>query len=214
MAYATLRGTAYDTVVIVSPSHRDFFEGVSVFPGDAYETPLGRVPIDASMRTAMLQNCPVLRATYRGHEEEHAVEVHLPFLQKVLPAFSILPLVMGHQTRRTCIHLGESLARVSHGRKVLLVASSDLSHYHQAAVAEQLDRVFADALEKFDPDGVMEVIESGTAEACGGGPVVAVLVALKSMGAKRLEIVHRCTSGDITGDRKSVVGYLSAVALN
>jgi len=214
MAYASLQGATYESVVIVSPSHRDFFDGVSVFPGDAYETPLGRVPIDKTLRAELLKACDLVRATSRGHGEEHAVEVHLPFLQKVLPPFAILPLVMGEQTRRTCMVLGEAIARVVGNRKVLLVASSDLSHYHQASVAERLDGVFIDAIERFEPEAVMDAIESGTAEACGGGPIVSILVALKALGAKRLEVVHHCTSGDITGDRKSVVGYLSAVALN
>lgn len=212
MAYASLAGESYEAVVIVSPSHRDFFDGVSVFPGDAYETPLGRVPIDKELRKAMLEACPILHATPRGHGEEHAVEVHIPFLQKALPPFGILPLVMGHQTRRTCVHLGEAIARVMRDKRVLLIASSDLSHYHQAAVAERMDSVFVDAVGRFDPDEVMEVIEAGTAEACGGGPIVAVMVALRSMGATRIEVVHHCTSGDITGDRRSVVGYFSAVA--
>ena len=214
MAYATLAGASYETVIIVSPSHRDFFDGVSVFPGDAYETPLGKVPIDADKRTALLEACPIVHSSHRGHGEEHAVEVHLPFLQKVLPEFVLLPLVMGHQTRRNCLQLGEGIARVAQGHRVLLVASSDLSHYHQAAVAERLDHIFAEAVERFDPDGIMEVIESGTAEACGGGPVVAVMAALRALGATRFDIVHRCTSGDVTGDRKSVVGYLSAVAVH
>jgi MEMO1 family protein len=212
MAYASIAGASYETVVIISPSHRDFFDGVSVYPGDAYETPLGRVPIDRDLRKAMLEACPILHATPRGHGEEHAVEVHIPFLQKALPSFGLLPLVMGHQTRRTCVDLGEAIARVMRDRNVLLVASSDLSHYHQAAVAERMDGLFVDAVRSFDPDEVMEVIEAGTAEACGGGPIVAMMVALRLMGATRIEVVHHCTSGDITGDRSSVVGYFSAVA--
>lgn len=213
-AYSHLAGSSYGTVVLLAPSHRDFFDGISVFPGDAYETPLGPVTIDAGFRNALMEACPQVSPSRKGHTAEHAIEVQLPFLQYLLPEFQMVPLVIGHQTRETCMTLGECLAKVLKGAPALLVASSDLSHYHTSAVAERLDRTVAEAVSEFDADRLMDIIESGVAEACGGGPMVAAMVALRRLGVHHIAIVHRSTSADVTGDHKNVVGYLSAVAYN
>ncbi len=210
--YARLSGSRYDTVVVVSPSHREYFDGVSVYPGSAYRTPLGVVPVDTGLRDRLVAASPIVEASGKGHREEHAVEVHLPFLQRVLPPFRLLPLVVGHQSREINFRLGHDLAAALAGVDALLVASTDLSHYYPASVARRLDAVVIEDLEKFDPERLMDDIESGKAEACGGGPVIAVLTALKALGVKKLEVVHHCTSGDITGDTSSVVGYVAAVA--
>jgi hypothetical protein len=210
--YSTLAGADIETVIVVSPSHREVFPGVSVYPGAAYETPLGSLAVDAELRGALLKATPIVRAVESGHRDEHAIEVQLPFLQQVLGTFKLLPLVMGEQSRASCMALGAALGEVVHGKNVLLVASTDLSHYHPARVAESIDGVTIEDVKRFDEEQLMTDLESGMAEACGGGPAVAVMAALKILGAKRMDVVHHCTSGDITGDTRSVVGYLSAVA--
>jgi hypothetical protein len=210
-AYGTLRGSSFATVVIVSPSHHEYFEGVSIFDGDAYATPLGVVPIDADARKALLEYSSVIHASREGHGAEHAVEVHLPFLQRMVGTFSLLPLVIGHPTRATCLALAETLGGALKGCPLLFVASSDLSHFYPATVAHQLDRVALDDLIDFDALALMSHLEEGKTEACGGGPIVAVLTALKKLGASRVDVVGYATSGDVTGDDRSVVGYASAV---
>jgi AmmeMemoRadiSam system protein B len=211
-AYAQVVGEKYDTVVIVSPSHHEFFEGVSVFPGELYETPLGQVRIDAPLRTQALAAGRVLRPTEAGHRQEHAIEVQLPFLQYALGDFLLLPLVVGHQTRDACFSLAETLTEVLRDKNALLVASTDLSHYYPAAVARRLDTVAAEDIRKFDPVQFMDHLDQGLAEACGGGPAVSVMMALQGLGATRMDVVAHCNSGDVTGETESVVGYLSAVA--
>lgn len=211
-AFAQIKGEKYDTVVIVSPSHHEFFEGVSIYPGDMYETPLGRVPIDTALRTEALAAGRVLRPTDTGHRQEHAIEVQLPFLQYALGEFRLLPLVVGHQTRDACFSLAETLAEVLQGKNVLLVASTDLSHYYPSAVARRLDHVTAEDVEKLAPATLMDHLDEGAAEACGGGPAVSVMLALQRMGATQMKVVAQCNSGDITGENDSVVGYLSAIA--
>jgi len=211
-AYGMLTRGAYDTVVVIAPSHREFFEGVSVYDGQGYGTPLGTVPVDGEIREALIGRASFVRASTAGHGGEHSVEVHLPFLQTVLGSFSLLPLVIGHQTPGTCFALGESLGAVLQGKKALLVASTDLSHFHGDSEARQLDAVMIGDVRSFDPRTLMSHLSEGATEACGGGPAVAVLTALKILGALRLEIVQYATSGDVTGDMRSVVGYMSAVA--
>ena len=211
-AYAQVMGEKYDTVVIVAPSHHEFFEGVSVYPGQLYETPLGRVGIDTSLRTDVLAAGRVLRPTETGHRQEHAIEVQLPFLQYALGDFLMLPLVIGHQTRDACFSLAETLAEVLQGKNALLVASTDLSHYYPSVVARRLDRVAAEDINRFDPSTLMDHLDEGLTEACGGGPAVSVMMALQRLGVTQMEVVAQCNSGDITGENDSVVGYLSAIA--
>ena len=208
--YAALTGAKYDTVVIVSPSHREFFDGVTVYPGDAYATPLGEVPVHKSLRSRLLERCTDVRLSRRGHGEEHAVEVHLPFLQYQLSSFALLPLVIGHQTRAICYGLGECLADILRGERALLVASTDLSHYHSAPVADRMDQLVIDAVNAFDPGALMDLIDSGGAEACGGGPMVVAMLAARMFGANKAHLLKYANSGDVTGDKSSVVGYASA----
>ncbi len=211
-AYARLRGASYETVVVVSPSHREYFEGASVYPGDAYATPLGSIPIDAGLRDALVHSCPLVSVSANGHRSEHAVEVQLPFLQRALGPFRLLPVVIGNQHRSVCFELGECLGKLLKGRSALLVASTDLSHYHTAREADVLDGAFVQLLERGDDEGIMSALEARSTEACGGGPVVAVLHAARAMGSAGVEVVGRSTSGDVNGDNQSVVGYVSAVA--
>jgi hypothetical protein len=210
--YATLKGENYETVVVISPSHRESFAGVSIYPGHSYLTPLGEIPIDVAMRDELTKASRRVVVGEAGHRDEHAIEVQLPFLQEVLGNFKLLPLVMGDQGRETCLELGEALSRVIGERRVLVVASTDLSHYHTARVADAIDVTAINDVNKFDYKQLMADLESGTTEACGGGPTVAMMAALHALGVKHMEVVHHCNSGDITGDSRTVVGYLSAVA--
>ena len=211
-AYGRLARGGYDIVVVVAPSHREYFEGVSVYDGEAYRTPLGTVSVDRDLRDALIQAAPFVVASAEGHGEEHAVEVHLPFLQTALGTFPFLPLVIGHQTPETCFALGEALSRLLCHRRGLIVASTDLSHFHSDSEAREIDAVAIGDVRGFDPRALMSHLTEGAAEACGGGPVVAVMTALRGLGATRVEVMGYATSGDVTGDLRSVVGYLSAVA--
>lgn len=212
-AYKLLGRAQYTTVVIVSPSHREYFDGVSVYPGGGYRTPLGVVPVDESLRREILGMSPLIRATLQGHRQEHALEVQLPFLQQTIGTFSVLPLVMGDQRSEYCTELGEVLGKALHGKDALLVASTDLSHFHPSDVAESLDRIIMRDVAAFDPERLLSDLHSDRAEACGGGPTAAVLIAARRLGAEGVSILHHSTSGDTTGDMSSVVGYFSAVAV-
>ena len=211
-AYALLQGAKYSSVVVVSPSHREYFDRISVFPGDSYRTPLGVVPVDARLREKLLKQSSVVTASFAGHGAEHAIEVHLPFLQCVLGEFSLLPIVIGDQKREYCFALGEALSNVLMDENALIVASTDLSHYHPANVADRLDAIIIDDVRKFDYEALMYDLESQKAEACGGGPTVAVMLALWRLGVRKMAVLHHCNSGDVTGDDSQVVGYLAAAA--
>ncbi len=214
-AYKLLEGRQYDTVVILSPSHTVFFKGSSVYDGDGYRTPLGVVETDKDMSEALASIHPSIDLGRRGHATgstrgEHALEVQLPFLQVVLGSFKLVAVVMGDQETDTVRPLGEALAAVLKDTNSLMIASSDLSHFHPEKEARRLDQAVQKAVEKFDSDGLLETLESGKGEACGGSPMAAVMIAARRLGAAGVKPLGYATSGEITGDFDSVVGYLSA----
>lgn len=212
-AYGLLQGKSYDAVVVVGPSHREYFYGISIAPADAFQTPLGDVMVHKEIRAELNDDSKGIVVSESGHRGEHSVEVQLPFLQKILGTFSFVPIVMGDQKRELCEVLAEKLSDVALHWNVLLVASSDLSHYYPYDTAVQLDKRVIRCVEQFDADGLMELFEKDEAEACGGGPMVAVMLAAKKTGATRSNVLWYCNSGDVTGEKERVVGYLSAALL-
>ncbi len=213
VGYKALRGSTYDAVILVGPSHRELFDGVSVYPGDAYRTPLGEVPVNKEIREALVSQSDIIAISESGHRNEHCLEVQLPFLQRVLGNFSIVPMIIGNQHGEICLALGDTIAQSAAHKRILLVASSDLSHYHPYDSAVSLDRLVIERVEAFDEIELMKQLEGERIEACGGGPVAAVMHAAKLLGANQGQVLYYCNSGDITGDRSAVVGYLSAAFL-
>jgi hypothetical protein len=212
-AYRLLRGRVFDVAVLVGPSHFVAFEGVAVYAlGGAagFETPFGVAPIDAALTDALVGASPLVRPHEGAHAREHSLEMQLPFLQRLLPMTPIVPLAMGRQTVATARALGDALAAVCAGRRALLVASTDLSHYHDAATARRLDAVVIDAVERFDADRLQQALDANPDHACGGGPLVAVMRAARQLGARDAVILKYADSGDVSGDKSSVVGYLAA----
>ncbi|MDH4069186.1 MAG: AmmeMemoRadiSam system protein B [Ignavibacteria bacterium] len=210
--YCQVRNGTYDAVIIIGPSHRECFDGVSVFDGTAYETPLGLAHVETRVAAALAESGGSVEMSSRGHGMEHSVEVQIPFLQVVLPGVRIVPVIMGSQRKELCLELGCSLRNIMSGRNVLVIASTDLSHYHQEEEAERLDRVMVTNIRRHDYLRLLDDLETGRTEACGGGPAVALLSALSRQGGRPMDILHYATSGDVTGGRDSVVGYLSAAA--
>jgi hypothetical protein len=210
-AYACLRGLPPRTVVLVGPSHRVAFDGVSVYARGAFETPLGTIPIDDELAAGLIAADPVVADLPRPHRDEHSLEMQLPFLQHVMPGLRIVPLLMGSQRREEVDSLASALAAVLPGRGALLVASSDLSHYHPAALANRLDAQVVSDVERFDAEGLMARLESSPEHACGGGPMVVAMKAARALGAAGTTVLRYADSGDAgEGDKSRVVGYLAA----
>jgi hypothetical protein len=209
-AYNILIGKEYKKVVIISPSHSEYFPGISIFEGDAYETPLGILKVDNEIREKLLTDNDLIFKGYEGHRREHALEVQLPFLQSVLKDFKIVPVVMGDQSKRNIDTLAKKLAEVS-DNETLIIASSDLSHFYTKTQADKLDSVIEKRVREFDFESLQIDLETHTCEACGGGPIVALMKAANLKNIKRSMVLSRTDSGDVTGDNSEVVGYLSAV---
>jgi AmmeMemoRadiSam system protein A/AmmeMemoRadiSam system protein B len=201
-------------VAVIAPSHRDVFRGVTVYEGDAYATPLGSVPVDTDARDCLLDLAPeLITSSAAGHRDEHAIEVQIPFLQRLFPGVKLLPLTMLERSQDVCRHFGSVLAELRRTRPILLVASSDL--YHGPSVqdcGESDDRTLA-AIRRGDPDEFLSGVEKGAHQACGAGPIASILYALRQEGSPAIDVLMHRTSADVTGgDTGYVVGY-GAVAL-
>ncbi|MFH1197412.1 MAG: AmmeMemoRadiSam system protein B [bacterium] len=209
-AYNLISGTIYKTVVVISPSHREYFPGASIYNGDFYQTPLGDIPIDKELSAKILDGSKFIFEGAEGHRQEHALEVQLPFLQTVLGDFSLVPMVMGNQGAKFIDDIAQQISKVVN-EDFLIVASSDLSHFHSKEEAVRLDSIIVDKINAFDYDGLMTAIDRKNCEACGGGPIIAMMKTAAMKNRKHSRVVARCDSGDVTGDSSEVVGYLSAV---
>ena len=211
-AYRQLIDSDIDVVVVVAPSHSEYFTEVSVYDGHAYATPLGNLPVDKGIAKELSEQSSQIVLSEKGHRfQEHALEVQLPFLQKTLDQFHLIPIVMGEHSNDNIQSLAEGLAKVLKDKKGLLVASTDLSHFYDDEKANTLDQTVVDDIENFDEDQLFRDLQSGECEMCGGGPAVSVMKACKLLGATKSQVLLYRNSGDITGDRDEVVGYLSAI---
>jgi len=209
-SYNQLRGKSYKRVVIISPSHSEYFSGISIFNGDAYETPLGLLEVDKEFSNKLIETSKLIFLGTEGHRKEHALEVQLPFLQSVIKDFKIVPVVMGDQNKIYVDELAKKLSKVVDD-DTLIVASSDLSHFHSKGDANRLDSVVAERISNFDYENLQKDLDNNNCEACGGGPVIAMMKAAALKHKDQSSVLHRSDSGDVTGDTKEVVGYLSAV---
>ncbi len=211
-AYRQLLDQDIELVIVISPSHREYFSEVSIYDGYAYSTPLGVIPVDRETAAQIADTSERIILSEKGHRfDEHALEVQLPFLQKVLEDFKLIPIVMGDQNIENIEALADRLAAVLTGKKALIVASSDLSHFYNYDKAALLDNVVLENVSRFDEDKLFEDLQESRCEMCGGGPVVAMMKAVKMMGATHSEVLLYRNSGDVTGDKSEVVGYMSAV---
>jgi AmmeMemoRadiSam system protein B len=215
-AFAAARGTDPELVVVVSPFHSYVRGAVLTTAHRAYATPLGPVWVDEGARSALGQALSVAEIDLArvANDTEHSLEIELPFLQVALAGeFKLLPLMLRSQSPLMARQVGEALASVVKDRRVLLVASTDLSHFYPAAMADELDGEMMRRFQAFDPDSLFEAEHSGVGFACGVAAVAAVMAAARELGADSVELLHHSTSGDVTGDRSSVVGYSAAAIL-
>lgn len=209
-AYAQLSTGAFSSVIIVSPVHRAYPGSFAVTEKAYYETPLGLVPLDEGLVQAIERRITLKRIS---QDSEHSLEIQLPFLQHVLGDFQLAPIMMGDQDWESASELGQALAQAIDQEDTLLVASTDLSHFHSYDLAVRLDQLVLDRITAYDPEGLSRILAMHKAEACGGGPVAAVMVAAQQQGADRAALLKYMNSGDVTGDRGSVVGYAAAALL-
>lgn len=213
-AFKTVKGKFFDEVVVISPMHQYYPQPLLTTGHDAYQTPLGIIPLAAESITEIDQQLRTrtgLSLSPVKYDQEHSLEIELPFLQRSLKnPFHLIPIMMRSQNREVSKSLGEILADVFKEKSCLMVASSDLSHFYQETKANKMDHNVLDQLANFSPEGLFDIRERGQGQACGLAPIATVLWASKALGAENVTILNHDTSGSTTGDHTSVVGYGAA----
>ncbi len=222
-AYRQIVGRKYDAAIILSPSHYRYFKGSSIYAGTGYRTPLGTVKVDQDLAAAMADVDSTVRRSWVGHEwtpesREHALEVQLPFLQVVQPGLPVVPVVMGSQDFRSADGLMKAVVAGIRrtGKRVLLIASSDLSHFHASDTARALDSSLISALARYDYHTFGIRLFGKEWEACGGGPVLTAMMSAEILGSGRMVPLRYMNSGDVAagaGRRDRVVGYMAGLIL-
>ncbi|MCK4436444.1 AmmeMemoRadiSam system protein B [bacterium] len=215
-AYKQLEGKKIDTIILIGPSHRTHFSGVSVGNYGYYQTPLGKVAVDTELAERMMEGSKLIDFYPPAHQQEHCLEVQIPFLQRILTKFKILPLLTGSSTLEISQELSQVLLKEIKGKNILLIASTDLSHYYPYQEACRLDKRTLKVIEGLDGELLYREMASGRAELCGGAAVVATLLTAKQLGADNVKILKYANSGDRapegSGDKSRVVGY-AAIAI-
>ena len=216
-AFATVRNQKFDLVAVLSPMHQPYYDSLLTTAHEAYATPLGNVPVDKDSTSDLDTR---LRKTLGeglvpvAYDQEHSLEIELPFLQRALAGeFKLLPVMVHSQSARVSQELGEALAETLRGRNALLVASTDLSHFYTQKQAVAFDTEMLRRVEAFSPEEVFSAEEEKAGFACGLGALTAVLWAARGLGGDTVRVLRHATSGDVTGDYSSVVGYGAAVIL-
>jgi hypothetical protein len=216
-AFAAVRNRVFDLVAILSPMHQPYYDSLLTTAHEAYATPLGNVPVDkeliadldARLRKVLEQGLvPV------AYDQEHSLEIELPFLQRALTGeFKLLPVMVRSQSAKVSQQLGLALAETLRGKNALIVASTDLSHFYSQKEALVFDTEMLRRVESFSPEDVFSAEKDKQGFACGLGALTAVLWAAKALDGDTVKILRHATSGDVTGDYSSVVGYGAAAIL-
>ena len=216
-AFAAIRGRSPDVVAVIGPMHHPYAQPFITTAHDAYSTPLGNVSIDKEtlheLDEALKSELDVALSPV-SNDPEHSLEIELPFLQRALKSnWKLLPVMIRAQEAHVSESLGKALATVLANKNFVLVASTDLSHFYNQKTALTYDRAMLDQIESFSPEGAFDVERAGKGFACGLGAFTAVMWASRELGADKVKVLRHATSGDVTGDYSSVVGYGAAVIL-
>ncbi|OQY27640.1 MAG: AmmeMemoRadiSam system protein B [Candidatus Cloacimonetes bacterium 4572_55] len=212
--YKLLKPDAFDSVIVIAPSHNVPFDGCSLYHIGGYRTPLGTIDLDEEIIERMMQADDIIGFNKDAHKKEHSLEVQLPLLQGRLKKFKLTPILMGRQVEETWTRLAEVITSVvssMKNKKILLIGSTDLSHFYNYQTAVDLDKAILDRVNAYDIDGLRNDVRNRKCEACGAGPMLAVMTAAKQLGADSAKVLNYINSGYVNGDHSRVVGYMSAV---
>jgi len=197
-----------DVVVLLGPNHTGYGSALAVMNEGFWRTPLGDLEIDGESANRIVRESRIVDVDDSAHRFEHSIEVQLPFLQYLYgSAFKIVPICFLMQDLTSAREVGQAVAKVLAGKNSLVIASSDMTHYEPHEMAEKKDKVALEAIEEMDEAKFYSTVEAHNMSICGYGPITALIVAAKILGAKEAKLLCHKTSGDVTGDYSSVVGY-------
>ncbi|HEV2386452.1 MAG TPA: AmmeMemoRadiSam system protein B [Candidatus Acidoferrales bacterium] len=200
-------------IVLLGPRHFPAGHPMAIMADGEWLTPLGPAKIASDLALELMRACPLLAEDAVAHQQEHSLEVQLPFLQELAKDFTFVPIALGTTALAALEELGEAVGRVVAGwaEPVLVIASSDMNHYESDRLTRRKDQLAIEKILRLEPRGLFETVTNEGISMCGFGPAVTMLTAALRLGAKRAELVSYATSGDITGDREAVVGYAGVI---
>jgi len=202
-----------ETVIIFGPNHTGYGSPAAVMMDGIWRMPMGDVPIATDIATTLVRTSAYLEADYQAHMYEHSLEVQVPFLQYFQPELKIVPVCLGHMSYQACEEIAQAVANTIKGahRPILMVASTDMTHYESQAQANAKDRLAIEQVLALNPKGLFETVQANGISMCGFIPTTVVLATSLLIGATSAELVKYATSGDVSGDYDRVVGYASFI---
>lgn len=208
--YKIALGGKPDTIIILGPNHQGFGENISIMAEGRWKTPLGELEIDAEMAEDILKNSKIIKNDKKAHKYEHSIEVQLPFIQYIFGKdIKFVPICMTRQDIDTDIEIAKSICSSVVDKNILIIASSDFTHYEPQEYAKNVDKQAINAILEFNPKKLYDMIYHQNLTMCGPGPITVMLIACETLGAKKAELLKYATSGDISGEYGRVVGYAS-----
>ena len=210
--YKIALGGKPDSIIILGPNHRGFGEDVSIMTEGKWKTPLGELEIDTEMADDILKNSKIIKNDKKAHQYEHSIEVQLPFIQYIFGKdIKFVPICMTRQDINTDIEIAKSICSSAVDKNILIIASSDFTHYEPQEYAENVDKQAINAILEFNPEKLYDMIYHQNLTMCGPGPITVMLIACETLGSKKAELLKYATSGDVSGMYNQVVGYASLI---
>ena len=201
-----------NTIIVLGPNHQGFGENVSIMVEGSWKTPLGELEIDTDIAENILKNSKIIKNDKKAHQYEHSIEVQLPFIQYIFGRdIKFVPICMTRQDINTDIEIAQSICSSVVDKNILIIASSDLTHYEPQEYAESVDKQAINAILEFNPKKLYDMIYHQNLTMCGPGPITVMLIVCETLGAKKAELLKYATSGDVSGRYDQVVGYASII---
>ncbi len=211
-SYFAISSQPFELFVVIGPNHWGLGCNVAAMKDCRWETPLGNVEVDSEIASELAEISSLVEIDFFSHTKEHSLEVQIPILQQVFPSsFKILPIAMVDQTQDTAVSLGKLIAKIAHKKKLMIIGSSDFTHYEPNDIAHKQDSALIKEILKLDVEKFYDVLFDKKISACGYGAIAATMTACKELGATKGELLKYATSGDVTGDKSAVVGYGSII---
>lgn len=197
--------------IIIGPNHWGVGSNVATMIDSKWQTPLGEVEVDSKIAEEISKITDVIEIDNFSHSREHSLEVQIPMLQEITENFKIVPIALINQSKDIAIKVGSAVAKIAKKNKVMIIGSSDFTHYESNDFAHEQDAALIEPILKLDVDRFYDILHERDISACGYGAIASTMIACKEIGATKGELLKYATSGDITGDKSSVVGYGSII---
>lgn len=210
--YQLARDGIPENVIILGPNHQGMGKTIAISTADSWQTPLGDIIINKELAEKIKSGYGFISFDEKAHSYEHSLEVQVPFLQYLYSdKFKIVPICMMDQSLEKAVGLGKAIAKAITGENVVIIASTDFTHYEPKEMADRKDKLALDYILKIDPEGLIGIVDEFEISMCGSGPVATLLTVAKELSAKEANLLKYANSGDVSGDYGAVVGYASVV---